>query len=86
MKWRFTWRNIKKACKNKKFKISAPIWNDEFELPDRSYSVSNIQGSFKYNNNNNIKNNITMMTIYVNKITELRSKLKQNILSYIFNA
>ena len=86
MKWRFTWRNIKKSFKNKKFKISSPIRNDEFELPDRSYSVSNIQGFFKYNDNNYIKNNITMVTIYVNKITELRSKLKQNILSYIFNA
>ena len=35
VKWRFTWRNIKKSYKNKKFKISAPIWNEEFELPDR---------------------------------------------------
>ena len=26
--------------KNSKFKISAPMWNDKFELPDGSYSVS----------------------------------------------
>ena len=37
-----TWQNIIKSYKNNKFKISAPIWNDEFELPDGSYSASNI--------------------------------------------
>ena len=40
--------NIKKSCKNNKFKISPPTWNEEFELPDGSYSVSDIQDSFKY--------------------------------------
>ena len=30
----YTWKNIKRSCKNNKFKISAPTWNDEFELPD----------------------------------------------------
>ena len=40
--------NIKKSCKNNKFKISAPIWNEEFELPDESYSVSDIQDCFEY--------------------------------------
>ena len=29
--------------KNNKFKISAPTWNEESELPDGSYSVSDIQ-------------------------------------------
>ena len=43
-----TWKNIKKSYKNNKFKISAPTWNEEFELPDGSYSVSNIQDYFKY--------------------------------------
>ena len=33
---------------NNKFKISAPTWNKEFELPDGSYSVSYIQYYFKY--------------------------------------
>ena len=28
--------------KNDEFKISAPTWNEEFELPDGSYSVSDI--------------------------------------------
>ena len=43
-----TWKNIKSSYNNSKFKISAPPWNDEFELPDGSYSVSDIQDYFKY--------------------------------------
>ena len=39
----YTWKNIKSSYNNNKLKISAPTWNDKFELPDRSYSVSNIQ-------------------------------------------
>ena len=33
---------------NNKLKISAPTWNDKFELPDGSYSVSDIQDYFEY--------------------------------------
>ena len=33
---------------NNKFKISAPTWNDEFELRDGSYSISDIQDYFEY--------------------------------------
>ena len=40
--------NIKSSYNNNKFKISAPTWNDEFELPDGSYSVSDIQDYFEY--------------------------------------
>ena len=32
----YTWRNIKSSCNNNKFRISAPTWNNEFELPDGS--------------------------------------------------
>ena len=42
-----TCKNIKKSYKNNKFEISALIWNEEFELPDGSNSISNIQG-FQY--------------------------------------
>ena len=38
----------KKSCKSNKLKISVPTWNEEFELPDRSYSASDIQDYFKY--------------------------------------
>ena len=44
----YTWRNIKKSYKNNKFKIAASTWNEECELPDGSYSVSDIQDYFKY--------------------------------------
>ena len=44
----YTWKNIKSSYNNNKFKISAPTWNDEFELPDGSYSISDIQDYFKY--------------------------------------
>ena len=44
----YTWRNIKSSCNNNKFKISAPTWNDEFELPDGFYSVSHIEYYFEY--------------------------------------
>ena len=44
----YIWKNIKRSYKNNKFRISAPIWNEEFELPDGSYSVSDIQDDFKY--------------------------------------
>ena len=39
----YTWNNIKSSYNNNKFKISASTWNEEFELPDGSYSVSDIQ-------------------------------------------
>ena len=39
---------FKKLYKNNNFKISAPKWNEEFELPDGSYSLSDIQDYFEY--------------------------------------
>ena len=44
----YTWKNIKSSYNNNKFEISAPTWNDEFELPDGSYSISDIQDYFEY--------------------------------------
>ena len=44
----YTWKNIKSAYNNNKFKISAPTWNDEFDLPDGSYSISDIQDYFEF--------------------------------------
>ena len=41
-------KNKKKLYKSNKFKISAPTWNEEFGLPDWSYSVADIQDYFKY--------------------------------------
>ena len=39
---------IKRSCKSNKFKISEPTWSQNFELPERPYSVSDIQGYFEY--------------------------------------
>ena len=44
----YTWKNIKSSYNNNKFKISAPTWNDKLELPDGSYSISNILNIFLY--------------------------------------
>ena len=38
----YTWKNIKSKCNNNKFKVSAPAWNDTFNLPSGSYSVADI--------------------------------------------
>ena len=39
---------MKMSNENNKSKISASTWNEEFQLPDGSYSLSDIQGYFKY--------------------------------------
>ena len=43
----YTWRNKKSSYNNNNFKISAPTWSDKFELPDGSYSISDIQDYFE---------------------------------------
>ena len=65
----YTWKNIKSSYNNNKFKISAPAWNDKFELPNGSYSVSDIQDYFEYIlkiHGENIDN--PSVKIYVNKM------------------
>ena len=57
---------MKSSYKNNKFKISAPTWSDEFELPDASYSVSDIQDYFQYIFKKSVHN--PSIKIYVNKI------------------
>ena len=44
----YRWKNIKSAYSNNKFKISAPTWNDTFDLPDGSYSIDDIQDYFEF--------------------------------------
>ena len=65
----YTWKNIKSSYNNNKFKISAPTWNEEFELPDGSYSVSDIEDYFEYilqKHSESVDN--PSIRIYVNKI------------------
>ena len=65
----YTWKNIKSSYNNNKFKISALTWSEEFELPDGSYSVSDIQDYFEYilkKHSESVDN--PSIRIYVNKI------------------
>ena len=65
----YTWKNIKSSYNNNKFKISAPTWNEEFTLPDGSYSVSDIQDYFEYIIKKHRENiDKPSIQIYINKI------------------
>ena len=44
----YSWKNIKSECNNNKFEISAPTWNETFDLPDGSYSIDYIQDYFEF--------------------------------------
>ena len=66
----YTWKNIKSIYNNNKFKISAPTWNDTFDLPDGSYNILAIQNYIEYV----IKKHETIaetapILIYANKIS-----------------
>ena len=65
----YTWKNIKSAYNNNKFKISAPTWNDEFDLPDGSYSIADIQDYFEFiiKKHETLAENFSVQ-IYPNKI------------------
>ena len=71
----YTWKNIKSEYDKTKFKISAPTYNDEFNLPDGSYSVSHIQDYFEYiiKKHETIADNPPAQ-IYVNKFMGLSLK------------
>ena len=65
----YTWKNIKSTYNNNKFKIPASTWNEEFNLPDGSYSLSHIQDYFEYILKKHGENtNKPSIQIYVNKI------------------
>ena len=65
----YTWKNVKSSYNNEKFIISAPTWSDEFELPDGSYSISDIQDYFEYilkKHSENVDN--PSIRMYINKV------------------
>ena len=74
----FTWKNVKSTYNNNKFKISAPTWNETFDLPDGSYNIPEIQDYIEYI----IKKHETIgetapILIYANTITNrIVSKIK----------
>ena len=83
----YTWKSIKSDFNNNKFKISAPTWNDTFDVPDGSYSIAALQNYFEYI----IKKHETIadvspVLIYVNEINnrivfKIKSGYKLELLS-----
>ena len=60
---KYTWKTIKKSYKPNKFKVVGSTWNEIWELPDGSYSVSDFQDYFIY-----IVKKHEPVRVYVNKI------------------
>ena len=83
----YTWKNVKSTYNNNKFKISAPTWNETFELPDGSYNISEIQDYIEYiiKKHETIGEN-TPIIIYANTINnrivfKMKSGYKLELLS-----
>ena len=66
----YKWKNIKTKYNNNKFKVSAPAWNETFDLPDGSYSIDDIQDYFEFilKKHENILSENPSIQIYPNKI------------------
>ena len=83
----YTWKNVKSDYNNNKFKISAPTWNDTFDVPDGSYSIAALQNYFEYiiKKHESITN-VSPVLIYVNEINnrivfKIKSGYKLELLS-----
>ena len=83
----YTWKNVKSTYNNNKFKISAPTWNETFDLPDGSYNISEIQDYIEYiiKKHKTIGENAPIL-IYANTINnrivfEIKSGYKLELLS-----
>ena len=83
----YTWKNVKSTYNNNKFKISAPTWNETFDLPDGSYNISEIQDYIEYiiKKHETIGENAPIL-IYANTITnrivfKIKSRYKLELLS-----
>ena len=44
----YTWKDVNSTYNNNKFKISAPNWNETFDLPDGSYNIPTLQNYLEY--------------------------------------
>ena len=83
----YTWKNLKSGYNNNKFKISAPTWNDTFDVPDGSYSIAALQNYFEYiiNKHETVTGTYPVL-IYVNetnnrKVFKIKSRYKLELLS-----
>ena len=83
----YTWKNVKSDYNNNKFKISAPTWNDTFDLPDGSYSIAALQNYFEYIiKKHETISDVSSVLIYVNEINsrivfKIKSGYKLELLS-----
>ena len=83
----YTWRNVKSTYNNNEFKISAPTWNETFDLPDGSYNISEIQDYIEYiiKKHETIGENVPIL-IYANTVNnrivfKIKSGYKLELLS-----
>ena len=83
----YTWKNVKSTYNNNKFRISAPTWNETFDLPDGSYNISEIQNYIEYmiKKHETISENAPIL-IYANTINngivfKIKSGYKLELLS-----
>ena len=73
----YTWKNVKSDYNNNKFKISAPTWNDMFDVPDGSYSIAALQNYFEYIiKKHETIDDVSPVLIYVNEINNIELFLK----------
>ena len=83
----YTWKNVKSDNYNNKFKISAPTWNDTFDVPDGSYSIAALQNYFEYIiKKHETITDVSPVLIYVNEINnrivfKIKSGYKLELLS-----
>ena len=66
----YTWKNIREQHKNIKLRIIAPMWNNEFDCPDGSYSVSDILDYIEYifKKKHETLTTIPPIHVYINRI------------------
>ena len=83
----YTWKNVKSTYNNNKFKISAPTWNETFDLRDESYNIPEIQDYTEYiiKKHETIGENAPIL-IYANTINnrivfKIKSRYKLELLS-----
>ena len=72
----YTWKNVKSEYNNNESKFSAPTWNDTFDLPDGSYSISDIQYYFEFiiKKHETLNEDLPSEFIQIKSKTELFSK------------
>ena len=83
----YTWKNVKSDYNSNKFKISAPTWNDRFDVADGSHSIAALQNYFEYiMKKYETIADVSPVLIYVNEINnrivfKIKSGYKLELLS-----